>query len=461
MVSIAADRTGTRSAARPLVWRPVQYLGSKLRSLDAIAEAAGEFLGPGDLVVDAFSGTSVVSQRLASTGARVMAVDTSPAAAAWARTLLGIGLPLDVGADAHLAPALRQLTEVAGDEIEIRARPWRKELEQESQFLARRDADGLTAFELRLPQVWRPQGSSQLQQQLFQSWDTATRTGQSVPPGLFSAVFAGTYMGLGQAVSSEALLGAAHHLRCAGEFDAWQCDAILTLLCHALSAAAYSPGKHFAQPHNRSRDKDLSFHAARLLADRNIDVRTVVNAAAMTLSGATRPRREAHIVIQGKVEDLSVNNMRSATCIYADPPYTAQQYSRFYHVLELAVDGRARMLQKSRWDRGHTATSGLYPAGKFLSDFCRSSTAPAALRRVLELSRHSGASLLLSYSGSATGQTGNRRLISMDQILSLVRELYGERNVRIADVSVEYRPFNTAAVSGRDDREYLMVCRAA
>jgi adenine-specific DNA methylase len=191
-----------------------------------------------------------------------------------------------------------------------------------------------------------------------------------------------------------------------------------------------------------------------------VSIVAAVREAASLLTAATRPRVEGHAVIQGKVEELTPDELSSAICVYADPPYTAQQYSRFYHVLELAVDGRARVLQEARFRGVGSVTSGLYGEGKFLSDFCRSSTALGALRRVVELSRRAGASLLLSYSGSVTGNTGNRRLITMDQILALVRELYGDSNVQIDDLSIAYRPFNTASVSGRDDREFLVVGRA-
>src|ERR1700730_18507826 len=126
--SVVAQGAVLRSIDRSDVWRPVQYLGSKLRSLDAIAEAVGEIVAPGRTVIDAFSGTSVVSRRLASMGARVTAVDTSGAAATWARALLGVGLPFGVTAHTHLSATLPRLLKVAEAERQVRARPWRREL---------------------------------------------------------------------------------------------------------------------------------------------------------------------------------------------------------------------------------------------------------------------------------------------------------------------------------------------
>src|SRR3954454_24258500 len=71
------------------VWRPIQYLGNKLRSLSAILSTVDELASePGCTIADAFSGSSVVSQGLSLQGYRVAAVDTSPAAALLARATL-------------------------------------------------------------------------------------------------------------------------------------------------------------------------------------------------------------------------------------------------------------------------------------------------------------------------------------------------------------------------------------
>ena len=71
------------------VFRPIQYLGSKLRSLEFVVSEIGR-IAPGGRVADPFAGTTVVSQALAIAGHRVDASDAMSYAAAFARALLGV-----------------------------------------------------------------------------------------------------------------------------------------------------------------------------------------------------------------------------------------------------------------------------------------------------------------------------------------------------------------------------------
>ena len=84
-----------------------------------------------------------------------------------------------------------------------------------------------------------------------------------------------------------------------------------------------------------------------------------------------------------------------------DPPYTADNYSRFYHVLEVLV----------RYDYPTLATDaagqvlrGRYPEidGRFQSGFCRRADVEDEFRQVIRAAAHTGAKLIISYS-SPTG----------------------------------------------------------
>ena len=104
-------------------------------------------------------------------------------------------------------------------------------------------------------------------------------------------------------------------------------------------------------------------------------------------------------------------------------------------------------------------TAGLYPAERYLSPFCSRQKAPQSFRDLMFLSRMLGAHLLLSYSASASGATGNERVIDLDRLLQLCRREFG-RSVEVVELDHEYRQFNArgAAVAGREDRELLIFC---
>ena len=76
-------------------FRPIQYLGCKLRALEAIVgRVAGVHPRPAR-VLDLFAGTSVVAQGLAFAGFHVLATDAMAFSATFCRALLGVGRPDD------------------------------------------------------------------------------------------------------------------------------------------------------------------------------------------------------------------------------------------------------------------------------------------------------------------------------------------------------------------------------
>ncbi|WP_206677853.1 hypothetical protein, partial [Salmonella enterica] len=58
-----------------LPWRPVQFLGTKLRSLDLVASQIADLADSHGRIWEPFVGSSVVSQRLASEGHQLWATD--------------------------------------------------------------------------------------------------------------------------------------------------------------------------------------------------------------------------------------------------------------------------------------------------------------------------------------------------------------------------------------------------
>ena len=438
-----------------LVWRPVQYLGNKQRVLPAIRAAVDEFTGGrASDVADAFSGSGVVTQALALGGHRVRSVDASPAACVLARAATGAGR----ASGASLPGALDLLLGRAREEYARRAAPWAGHLAAEQAALAAGDATALVAAEAAFPQVWRRSATAGAEvSAVLDGWHAAVGGSAPYPDGFLTAVFAGTYLSLRQCLFLEAFLASAYESRLAGDVDEWTLDAARALSMHAASAAAFSAGKHFAQPHLLGGGKDLTFHRRRLLQDRAVDpVRCIADGARRLEAVATAVAAPA-AVLCGPVEAAG-RAWAGAQVVYADPPYTAQQYSRFYHVLDLVASGLPERLQPGR---SGGATRGLYPAGRFLSDFCRVRRAPEALEIFVRAVRDAGAHLVLSYSASATGDTGNARVLPLARVTDIVAAAYGRDALACRVVDLTYRSFNRTSVAGAADRELLVVARAA
>lgn len=423
--------TLTKTSGVAEIYRPVQYLGSKLRTIPLIVEALAR-ADRQEVVWDPFTGSSVVAQALARAGHRIVATDALRSSATFARALLGVDR-LDNDDDRVLAGLS---TAPAGLPARDDWRPW---LDRERELLETKDGLGLIALSKRLPQRWR---SGQ---------DNRT------PEALLSDTYAGTYFGITQALELEGLRRAIEVAR--GSMSTWAESVALTALCHAASTAVFSAGKHFAQPIKPTAEKDLTFHARRILHDRSVDTASVFTNALQATTRAAASAPNGHRAEVRRTEDTTAADLMhwGITTVYADPPYTAQQYSRYYHLLETLVAGKPSELQIVNGK----VTAGLYPVGRYLSPYCSRTRAPAAFRHLARSAHDAGARLLLSYSGTThpQGKTGNARTLQLEDLLSIVREFYPASKVSVTELELRYRQFNhqDARTPGRSDPEFLII----
>lgn len=439
------------------VLRPIQYLGNKQRSLSTILGVIESMVPETGAVADFFSGTSVVAQGIASLGRRTVAVDVSPACAVIARATLGVIRNSSTTDAPRLAAHLRD--EAATIEAQLRA-AWEPFLAAEDHALAAGDGGRLLELGGRVPQVWRKLPSTEPLTDLLAAWEYAASS-QTEYRSLLAPVFAGTYFSVRQAVELDARRSAVASLAKKQLIDPWEEAALITALLAAASVAAFTPGKHFAQPHRIDATKDLTFHVGRALSDRAVSVPTVVDEWVEALLGLGRSGLEGHTVLQKGVDDMTPDDLAAngISTVYADPPYTAQQYSRFYHVLDTLALGIPRQMQVVNG----RVTAGLYPDGRYLSPYCSKRQARPAFTRLASLCRDAGSSLLLSYSTSSKESTGNARMISLPALLDVLASKYGRDAIEIIEFAHQYRQFNhrDVARTNRADPEVLVIAHAA
>lgn len=434
-------------------WRPVQFLGSKLRSLDLIAGELNALDVPPGRVWEPFTGSSVVAQRFAAEGHRVWATDALESSAIFAAGMLGV----------NRAPSSRPLIEAAAEVSAPRLIPgsWSPWLDQETRALTELDGKALLAIGADFPQRWRTTGGGHALHRLFQEVETAASNAESQHDGLISATYAGTYFGIKQALTLEQLRSRIDIVAPSDDPAArWERTGLLTALSSAASAAVFSAGKHFAQPHRVRPGKDLAFHAQRALKDRSVDVAEEFRLAAQEIDARAAGSESQHDAGHRLVEDVRASDLieRGISAVYADPPYTAQQYSRFYHVLEVLTTGVPVRLQQVKGN----VTSGLYPDKKYHSPFSSRQQAPAAFRHLLSTARDAGAHMIMSYSDTRGATTGNSRVVSLASLVQWAKAVYGRDAVAVQELDLRYRQFNSGplGVANRRDPEFIVTGRA-
>jgi len=216
---------------------------------------------------------------------------------------------------------------------------------------------------------------------------------------LISHVYAGLYFGWRQSVELDCLRQAIAELTCQRERE-W---ALGALVC-AASACAFTYAGHFAQPRfDISNPLVAQKNIPALLRQRLTSVTHEFYARLTSLAEEGEGTKNEIDTVAGPwssaVSRMPTASYEGKPCLYLDPPYTRDEYSRYYHVLEVisqyvpvAVGGKARMPKRG---------GGLRFASVFGARSARESE--SEISDVLKTCATNGWDCLWSYSSSGLG----------------------------------------------------------
>ena len=428
-------------------FRPIQYLGNKLRSVEAILQIATDLGSKSQSFVDLFTGSTVVAQAFANSDWKVTANDTQAYSFTMANALLGIGRKLGEPIEAKSILEL-----VSSRKLSLDVGDWDHAVDLEDKYLSLEDYEGLIYLYGSLPLYWLKPDQS------FRDGMPNIGTGTSALGEfpLITSLQAGKYFGVRQSIEIDLIRNAIEERYQRTEISSWQRFALLTALFAAMSLAVNSAGKHFAQPLLAGSSTNKKFLKKRLWQDRRLSIVEKFDAAANSIATATTDLKNVHCAEQSSAEEFLEKHDSGVDVVYADPPYTAQQYSRFYHLLETVLTYQVpELLHNGK------VTNGLYPTNRYKSDFCSRTRVGPAFDRVVSSSFGLGAFLLISYSVSSKNSVGNARMISLQDLTAICHQHYGSSSVECVPMSHRYRQFNSTARSNadRNDQEILIVCR--
>ena len=391
---------------------PLKYMGSKRSLAPMIADlmiAAHEDA----IIVDAFAGTCAVGTAVADR-ARVYANDVHAFAEVIAHSLLvsTTRTPLPSEAWEELSDDfesnLRSLTEATRARFSAEAsilsglsqkHGWRKLLE-------------FNEGELRSSVPRRIKALGPLAR--------FRENPKTAPYNLFTRYFASTYFGIKQAAEIDSLRFAIDQV------DEGRRNIYLFALLHALSFCAASPG-HFAQ-FLVPRDKSNTLYVGRM---RKRSITDYFNNALIEFTKPFCLNRRGNRVFRSDatefVRSLAGSRQRGDLVIYADPPYSRAQYSRYYHVLETLI----------LYDYPAATGKGRYRHDRFETDFSRKARVVGALEDFVEAAAATGASLYLSYpKNGLVYQAGG-------DVLSILKQYYRRANI-IASVALNHSTMGAA-----------------
>ena len=362
----------------------IRYMGNKQQLAGEVAVFC-ESLRDGRRLVDLFGGMGSVAGAAAASGRNVWVNDIQSYAQLATRCLITSSNeppPAD-SVRRTLLPAYRHNLSA------LRER-YATELESERHVLRRGDFEALR----RLQDEWRHAGND---------LDVATevralRDGHDDGPWrLATLLFAWGYFGLRQAAELDSIRFAIDHARDHEIIDDEQADWLHLAWLQTASRIASAPG-HFAQflrPTSAAGARRIVAARRRAAWDSLLD-------DVSTLRPYGEPAWRAHNRILGQ-DALTIWRELDALDVgpaiyYADPPYSKDHYSRYYHVLETLT----------QYDYPDADGAGRYRPDRFRSTFAVKTEVVGSVRTVArEVAARDGV-LLLSYpsTGLLTMQLG-------------------------------------------------------
>lgn len=235
---------------------------------------------------------------------------------------------------------------------------------------------------------------------------------------------------------------------------------LIAALLSTTSDIVNTVGKHFAQPlkttDSSGRVKPMLYKTVQ--KDRCIDV---FERYSYWVDKYIKLSRSSH--------DYSFMNLDVLQClrelpeeinvIYADPPYTREHYSRYYHVLETIVLKDRPIISKTKTNGIEQYSRGIYREERFQSDFCIRSKAPKVFDTMFSLASDKGKSLLLSYSPYDETKKSHPRVVTMKQLTDIAEQHF--KNVEIISAGhFTHNKLNSKehTLEASDNAEVLIIC---
>lgn len=273
--------------------------------------------------------------------------------------------------------------------------------------------------------------------------EAANQSFEDVP---LSRAYGGLYFSYRQTLEMDEIAGRAWTLTGVDR------DVALAALLSTASELVSTIGGHFAQPLS-PRDKLGREKVPQLVRAARQRMKSPSRSFAKWLD-----RYLALPSVDNKV-DARTEDYRSAlstlesdtALVYADPPYTRDHYSRFYHVLETIALGDKPSLTPKLGGAGGIV-KGAYRLGRHQSPFSINSQVHAAFRELFAHSQRIGAALVTSYSPSTVSTTARKRprLMEVGEVTAMAEEYY--QSVSVIPVQDRaHSKFNARRLNGPVD----------
>lgn len=399
-------------------FRPIQYLGSKLQLLKSIEQHVSN-ISLGKNVCDLFCGSGVVSNYL-SNSYKVIACDVQEYSSNIAKSLLIQSQisPLEIeklksfidSQIANLPPTINQL--ISYEELALQQAKDGK-------------TDLLINFSLNSSLYINKINPIQLEHKdsKFKKLIDNALLEEVTNKNQIFYLYGSVYFSYKQSLIVDFIRQYIDASKLSNE----QSELMLSCLICAASDIVNTVGKQFAQPMKLiNRDGELKkLQLTRTIQNKNMCVFERFKLALTNFHNTHINNEKAdNEVYCQSVFDFLDNYNGDIDCFYADPPYTIDHYSRFYHVLETITLYDHPVLAIMNKKGCEVIMNGLYRTDRHQSDFCVPSMVQEAFEKLFSKCRKYNAPLIVSYSPYDNSNNERPRLMTQDELQTLAKKYY-------------------------------------
>ena len=428
-------------------FRTLNYLGSKLRLLDFIEGNVLNVTKEGEGVCDLFAGSGCVSYKL-SNKFSVTSCDIQ----GYSRV---ISNALMKNFDVTQLDVDKFLDDVAKDSSLYNS--FLPLITMEEDAITQRNLEILTdILEYGSVEVYSIEHNvSHINEQLQLVLNNLNNNGLLDVRSLISRYYGGVYFSYKQAVQIDLILEAISvYIKKDNR------DLFLAALLSTASDVVGTVGKHFAQP-IKARDSKGEIKVTvynKAVKEKSLDVLELYREWLQRYIQLPKSNNE-HIAIRGDYMDCLRALSDSVKTIYADPPYTRDHYSRFYHVLETITLRDLPELSTTNIHGDHHVTNGIYRNDRHQSPFCIKSQAPDAFKAMFEYAASTNRNLLLSYSPYDETKKSHPRVVTMQQLITWAKDYFSLVEI-VSAGSFKHNKLNSVehSLDASDESELLIVC---
>lgn len=269
-----------------------------------------------------------------------------------------------------------------------------------------------------------------------------------------SRYFGGTYFSFKQASELDNLLNMANL------FEDRVKDIVTAATLSTASDIVNTVGKQFAQP-LKSMDRQGSPKKTlvpKIIKDRRMNVYQIFEEH-IDKYFSLKKGNFNHISLCSDYYEALEYMPRDTKVVYADPPYTRYHYSRYYHVLETMSLRDNPEITMIKSNGKLTMTRGLYRADRHQSPFSIKTKSSQAFNNLFSKVSEKGVSLVLSYSPYSTEKDSTPRVQTINEIIEMANQYF--KNVKLISIKgFVHSKLNTVDKNFQapTDAEVLIVC---